>query len=377
MNDDQALALFGGSTTDNPDGVKNDLWVLSLTAGTASRGSWTTVVTENPPAPRRGHIVVSNSTHLVTYGGKTRSAHTGAGSNCMTDLWAITLDALRPGSSAPARWTAGTNFPGQCRWGASGNMITTSSGREVLAIFGGRTIYPHPKRYSYFNEIWLYDFQSDSWSLQPPPPGRVPQARDHHGATVIGGDLWIFAGRLSASFGRNDDQADVWSFSLESGTWTQHANSSTDGRGSNHVPSSRFMSGVSAVTRDGERQLVVFGGEELPGSTKRSTLNDVWAFSPATNRWELLSASHCRRTAVVRMPRHPQVEDLERPAEIAVSHSGFALVMFSCFAALLMAGAALRRRWLIATGGAPTSLGVFNSIMYRHSQDQCYERLDA
>lgn len=117
----------------------------------------------------------------------------------------------------------------------------------------------------------------------------------------MNGDLWVFAGRVMEAQEADADTSDVWSFSLASGEWTRHLVMA----GQN--PSARFMPGVAGIRRNGEMQLAIWGGETLPGSTKRTTLNDLWVYSPSHSTWEMLSESHCHDTPVYSYPplAHP------------------------------------------------------------------------
>eukprot|EP00971_Amphidinium_carterae_P025169 496981-Amphidinium_carterae.1 len=52
--------------------------------------------------------------------------------------------------------------------------------------------------------------------------------------------------------------------------------------------------GVTSALWYGSTVLVVFGGESLPGSTKKSSLNDLWLYSPHEGGgWIKLTDSHC------------------------------------------------------------------------------------
>merc|ERR1719392_503404 len=75
VNNWRDIVLFGGCTTTNAEGVRNDLWVLNLNSGL--RGIWRRVedsnwqAGSNHPVPRRGHVVSANQSHLVIFSGKT------------------------------------------------------------------------------------------------------------------------------------------------------------------------------------------------------------------------------------------------------------------------------------------------------------------
>lgn len=191
-----------------------------------------------------------------------------------------------------AQWTQLSSFPGSPRWGATGEVLTGESGREVLALFGGR----HQNKgggfhsvdasaYTYYNELWMYDFAADEWSVTM-PDGEAPHTRDHHGATEMQGELYVFGGRVKELRSADAVRNDLWSYSLTTKSWTLH-----EPAHGTPVPSSRFMPGVSSTVWKGKNVVAVFAGENLPGSTKTTSLNDVWVFDG--DRWHQLAQSVC------------------------------------------------------------------------------------
>jgi len=312
---DQKLAMFGGCQTTPSVGVLNDVWVFDA-------GGWRQVQTTNPPRRRRGHVVAANSSHLVIFGGKTYSvsASGSGGGVCIKDLWALPLSALAAGNQARGTWTRGKDFPGDCFWGASGTVLTKPDGGAVLAVFGGRFLHEGAgfhstaaSAYTYFSNLWLYDFAADSWSIAK-THGPVPHSRDHHGAANVDGDVFIFGGRVKETREADSDLNDVWSYNLVAEKWTKHP------KGQGASPAARFMPGVASVTWRGRSVLAVFGGESLPGASKRTTLNDIWIYDPSFNSgWVLLSPSRCNRAMVGdEEDEEDDDDDIEELAEKAV-----------------------------------------------------------
>lgn len=305
FEDGRAVALFGGCKSTHMEGVMNDLWVFRLRESTPARGTWTRVDTANPPMARRGHIAVANRSHLVVYGGKGLTLQrTGKGrlkmkSTVLVDLWSLPLTALAAGAEqGSASWVPGAPFPGSPRWGASGTLLA-GGGREVLAVFGGRNKNPgfvtheqSEEAYTYFNELWLYDFATDSWEKAPAVTtgDGLPHARDHHGACSVDGRLYVFGGRTSEVAVASSVLNDVWSYSLSEGRWTRHPD------GAKPAPMPLYMPGVTGVQPGNKMYphgaVVVFGGEHLPGSTKRTTLNGVWAYDLAYGQWDEIGRAH-------------------------------------------------------------------------------------
>jgi len=299
LQNSSGIVLFGGCKTTNVAGVMNDLWVFSPESCCPAHGRWRNVQTWNTPRPRRGHVAVAFEHRLIVYGGKgydVEAVH-GGHSECLTDLWV--LENVQWHGKAEMAWTRGPDFPSGCRWGGTGSKIKGPSGREYLALFGGRNLNPNfvehtasESAYTYYNELWLYDPEMKQW-FQRKPSGPLPHPRDHHGACMVDGDLYIFGGRISEKRTADAVVGDTWSYSLATDRWTQHR--SVDGVG----PGARYMPGVSRVTWKGADALAVFAGETLPGSTKKTTLNDVWVFETgrgtSTPTWTKLFEADCSR----------------------------------------------------------------------------------
>lgn len=298
----RTMILFGGCQGTEVTGILNDLWTFTVLPGEPLRALWTQVFTANPPPKRRGHITATNKTHLIIVGGKSYTEDTGT--VVLADVWATPLATLGLGdafSPASGVWTRGQDFPGTPRWGATGEIVKKSNGDEVLLTFGGRrydeeaTADSGESVYVYYGELWMYDLKANSWSLLQ-PKGAAPHKRDHHGATVIKGDYYVFGGRVSPTRDADSDLNDLWSFSLRTMTWTRH-----EPARQSPMPAPRFMPGFTATMWEGEEVPTVFGGESLPGSTKTASRNDVWVFVPARHgghEWKQLWDNKCEPDSV-------------------------------------------------------------------------------
>jgi len=297
FNNGESLVLFGGCKGESVTDVQSDLWVLAPTLtienpNDAAQGqaAWRRVLTANPPLARRGHVVATNSTHVIVFGGKATAKSVGEahGGICIKDLWALPLSELNTATtSGRPTWTRGKDFPGPCSWGATGDVLTDAGGRENLILFGGRYEQTNGS-YVYYNTVRLYDTAGDEWR-EIDVEGSQPDPRDHHAAAKIGAEYFIFAGRTK--FTRDPDavRADVWSYSLMRNLWTEHL------PGDGPAPAARYMPGATSVTWEGNQALAIFGGETFPGSTKTSTRNDVWVYDLTAGRWHELQASDCNQ----------------------------------------------------------------------------------
>merc|ERR1712226_463052 len=97
-------------------------------------------------------------------------------------------------------------------------------------------------------------------------------ARDHHGAEAINDTLYVFGGRVNDLNSSEAVLNDLWSFSMDAQFWERKSPVGD-------LPAKRFAMGVSASKVHEHSTVAVFGGERLPGSTLRSTFNDVWTFN--------------------------------------------------------------------------------------------------
>ncbi|CAE8617465.1 unnamed protein product [Polarella glacialis] len=148
--------------------------------------------------------------------------------------------------------------------------MVAPTGEQYLGMFGGRHLAKGAE------DRW---FQADSTGEKPP-------AHDHHGAATLSGQLFVHGGWQSENRKAEAVLADIWSYSMETRSWTQHIPAGKS-------PSARFMPGVAAVRYHGVETMAVFAGETLPGSTKHTTLNDVWVFDPAEASWTELFPRTC------------------------------------------------------------------------------------
>mmetsp|Transcript_47185 Transcript_47185/g.145278 ORF Transcript_47185/g.145278 Transcript_47185/m.145278 type:complete len:533 (+) Transcript_47185:45-1643(+) len=290
------LALFGGCRTTAVSGVMNDLWVFRPLSCCPTRGKWSRMLTGNTPRARRGHVFMWFKSRLIVYGGKGVEEEAGGGfrGQCLTDLW-ILDNYTWSGEAAIGTWRRGPDFPGSCRWGATGTKMEGPDGRVYMTFFGGRNLNSNfgehvtsSGAYTYYNELWLYDPEAETWALQS-PEGPVPHPRDHHSAAMVNGDLFVFGGRVSEKRSAGAILGDLWSYSLRTGRWTQHH---TPG---GTAPSARYMPSAASVHWQGRPALAIFAGETLPGSTKKTTLNDVWVYRPDMSTWTLLFETDCSR----------------------------------------------------------------------------------
>jgi N-acetylneuraminic acid mutarotase len=97
------------------------------------------------------------------------------------------------------------------------------------------------------NVVCIFDTATRSWETVPAKAKRIPEARDHAGAAVVGGKMYVLGGRKSGQENIRDTVFVLDLCNLEAG-W------STSGT---HMPTAR--GGVSAGTIG--HKIYVMGGE--------------------------------------------------------------------------------------------------------------------
>lgn len=168
----------------------------------------------------------------------------------------------------------------------------------------------------YLNDLWKYDPVTGLWTwvsgssggnapgtygtLNVFAAGNGPGARE---ASVswqdTAGNLWLFGGYGYDSNGVLGYLNDLWKFSPSSGQWAWISGSSTvDSPGTysvlnqtNNIPCARGWS-ASWITSTGEFWLFGGGGINPGGNGIVGSLNDLWVYTPATNKWLWLSGAN-------------------------------------------------------------------------------------
>lgn len=92
-------------------------------------------------------------------------------------------------------------------------------------MFGG-------ERSSYaFNDVWRFDWASQSWAYVPPRSNTAPPPRFDHSAAVSGDTMWVYGGRTGAG----EVLSDVWALDLTTGEWSRLAESTPMGARFGHA----------------------------------------------------------------------------------------------------------------------------------------------
>ncbi|HLE47992.1 MAG TPA: kelch repeat-containing protein, partial [Candidatus Thermoplasmatota archaeon] len=114
----------------------------------------------------------------------------------------------------------------------------------------------------------VYDPKNDTWSTVGAP---MPTRRDHMGAAVVGGRLFVVAGDVG---GHSRNTAVNEAFDPATGEWT------------NRTPIPKMRGSVSVASWMG--RVVVLGGQNGPNGVP--AFADADAYEPVTNAWTSLPA---------------------------------------------------------------------------------------
>lgn len=159
----------------------------------------------------------------------------------------------------------------------------TARGRYALAldpsraralIHGGRFRSGTSGSYTVYDDLWAFDFATDSWA---PLPGPGPSPRSNHVAAVVGDRLIVHGGNASTDGLVFTPLADTWSFDLVGEQWSQLATTND--------PSARLFHAAAA---DGERVYVFGGGDE--NAFLGPFFADLWALEVESGAWTMLDA---------------------------------------------------------------------------------------
>ena len=328
----------------------NDFWAFSKTAGTwrfvkGSNGvnavgvygtKGTPAVLNTPGARHSSSTWLGCDNHFWLFGGFGPSGR-------HNDLWSFNPDTeewtWRHGSNLVGQpgiyGTKGVSNPANTP-GARQGAVTWNSDCEIW-LFGGTT----DGGTTFHNDLWRYSVYGGEWTWMSGPNTSSAVDRDSahgtYGTKGIGsvnnipggrrdatgwstpGRFWMFGGTgfgapgtLNGSGKDVGDMNDLWSYEISTGewTWVNGPNSlDTAGiygsgdvagtSGSASMPGARSAA-ASWTTVDGK--LWMFGG--LVGSTPLilkygPQMNDVWTYTPSTDRWEYKSGSQTGNTSGV------------------------------------------------------------------------------
>ncbi|KAJ3488085.1 hypothetical protein NLG97_g6268 [Lecanicillium saksenae] len=157
---------------------------------------------------------------------------------------------------------------GSAAVGVHGHLIVLAGGLRSLipGVEGGQDTV---------DSVVAYDFRADVWRMMPAQARTLPEGRDHAGAAVVNGTLYIVGGRRR---GQNNVRDTVFALDLTcmSTGWKVKAERMPTARG-----------GLSAAAIG--KTIYTFGGEGNPAQGSRGVFPQVEAYDTTADTWRKLS----------------------------------------------------------------------------------------
>src|SRR5438132_4915241 len=237
------IVLFGGLAHGL---VSDETWTYAFDSN-----EWTPRAPPKRPAPRWGSGMVydSRADRVILFGGIVM--YPSSGGFKTGDTWSYDF--------ANDSWTPlATTGPSP----REGPAMAYDSESDRTILFGGDT---SAMPYSWDNETWAYDFNTNTWTNMTPGEARRPSVRTGHAMTYDSKtDRIILFGDTSGITNHND----TWTYDFNTNTWTE------------------MKPGVSppasvgqAMTYDSRLNRVIAHGNR-----------ETWAYLFATNMWTNMTA---------------------------------------------------------------------------------------
>jgi len=268
-SDGTDLYLFGGGSSSNAGPVQyKDLYVYK------TEGDWTSLSTDNGPSARTGAAsTLINGTILVCGGldgekGWVKGLHAY---NVANNTWTRPETALTGGPTARDKFSFAVHDKYVYAFGGFGPQNPLAAVPEEEEEEEDEEDDRGPAvTFSWFNDLYRLDTETLTWQSVT-AGGTPPTPRAAFGMVVVGGKMYIIAGRDTQS--RTND---VYSFDFDSQSWSK-----VEVTGAK--PSARSFHSCVAVP--GTKYIFLHGGVDL----SHKHLNDAYLLDTETNTWEAVT----------------------------------------------------------------------------------------
>lgn len=230
----------------------------SHSASAAAALVWKKLDEGGGPAPRWDHILAydENSKQLLVFGGR------GADFAALGDTWLYDL--------VTGKWKAVESRGPDPRFG---HAVAVDQSMGKLILFGGQSAD------LFFNDTWIFDFESEIWSSLEISSSPIPSPRYGLPAAINGEGNFVISHGFTFE-GRFDD---TWSLDLSTNTWTDVSPSDGASR-----PLKRCLHEM-IWDRDSGRLLLYGGCSSGFGPCPQG---DLWAFDPTSREWTELTPTN-------------------------------------------------------------------------------------
>jgi N-acetylneuraminic acid mutarotase len=178
-------------------------------------------------------------------------------------------------------WTELSPVPEEAARGSAAMGVV---GSTVFMAGGMRTLEPIgvEGEQDTVDFVSAYETTSDTWVALPDAAAVLPEGRDHAGAAIVGGKLYVLGGRTCGQYNVRDTVFVLDTADLEAGWVT------ADGR----MPTARGGVASAAVGN----QVYIFGGEGNPSEGSEGMFDQVEVYNVEADEWKQL--------APMPVPRH-------------------------------------------------------------------------
>ena len=245
------VILFGGQTGDGRDSASynSETWAYDLTAN-----KWTQMKPASGPTGRAGAELAydTESDRVILFGGGNETP------GVWNDTWAYDYNTNT--------WSELAKGPEQ----HMGTRIVYDSESDRIILFGGHDMVKSNVSY---NEIWAYDFNSDTW-VEMKPSTTSPSIRNNHAMTYdAASDRVIMWGGENLALARDDS---VWLYDFNTNTWQEMR------PGNGQYPLE--LHGTTFAYDAESNRTIFIGGIPILG-------DDTWVYDNTNNTWEKLTSS--------------------------------------------------------------------------------------
>jgi N-acetylneuraminic acid mutarotase len=126
-------------------------------------------------------------------------------------VWAITGSELYRATPPADAWQR--HWKSLARMPVANHDIYSGLLDGKLYIFGGMANYGYPAKYTYFNELYVYDVRANRWEIV----SRLDPPRAYNGCAAMDGRIWVIGGCLLARNPIPIDRVDI--YTPKTGQW--------------------------------------------------------------------------------------------------------------------------------------------------------------
>jgi len=209
--------------------------------------------------------------------------------NQIGETWAFQVESnkwtnMKPDNSPPTR--------------CGHNMVYDSSSDKVILFGGFSCVKPNNPDFKVFNDTWVYDYNSNTWSEMNPensPPNRMFASMIYNSAED---KIVLWGGRLWEPLADNS----IWEYDYYRNNWAEIEN--IDG------PKTSYAYPAMVYIEE-KNDLILFGGGILESAFVGKQVNEMWKFDFVDEKWLLLNTTNTPPPVTIHsMVYVPKIEEI-------------------------------------------------------------------